>query len=212
MATKLIRDYVDETPNLELPENLKEMLQMKRLSKKVYKPFVEYFNSIGEMDLANELLREAKLVKKGIKQISPKPDEEDSIDGDAFEDAVEDAIGDGVQDAVADLIRSSEDSAQAANAPLLAKLSRRLNELYDLTKNFMIQMQEQVKATQEQIKATQETSKSQGAKLAHLGTVLEMMNKNEMVKTDSRTDSGLVVAGPVMSLAERFAMKSRRRF
>jgi hypothetical protein len=199
MATKLIRDYVDETPNLELPENLKEMLQMKRLSKKVYKPFVEYFNSVGETDLANELLREAKLVKKGIKQISPKMDEEDSVDGDTFEDAVEDAIGDGVQDAVADLI---------GDAPLLAKL----NELYDLTKKFMIQTQEQVKATQEQVKATQETSKAQGAKLAHLGTVLEMINKNEMVKTDSRTDSGLPTAGPVMSLAERFAMKSRRRF
>ena len=101
MATKLIREYVDVRPNLKLPETLQDKLRMKRLNKKIYQLFVDYFTSIGEAELADDLIREAKLrvAKKEIKDGIVKLEKEEVKTGNPPE-AVLEAAGEAIVELV----------------------------------------------------------------------------------------------------------------
>ena len=77
MATKLIRMYLSSHPDLEIPDPLKEKLDMKRFNKKIYGMFVDFFTSIGESDLAEDVIREAKIkIKKDIQTLPEEKREE----------------------------------------------------------------------------------------------------------------------------------------
>ena len=201
MATKVIREFVAVRPNLQIPNMLQERLNKKRLSKNSYQLFADYLKSIGEVETADKVAKEAKLnkIKEAVvtKEVKNKVEDNiinkeinEEIDG-SIQDAIEDGVERGVQEAIA---KSVEPIAKSVEPIDMTQVKDEVMEL--------------VKMQNQKIDVLTKMFETYQEKINHLDTIIEMMSKTEMTKTDARTKVSTDPRKTPMPF-ERFAMRSR---
>lgn len=191
MATKMVRDFASSN---DIPQELRDSLKgKKRLDKRIYTMFVEYIDSLGDPDLQklrNGIVREAKL------EMTPtdKPSEAQ----------LDVAINDAVAEAVADVV---EDTIEGRGVKDIRSMIENVVES-TVKENIQSYVNSHVQKYVEDMlnKRLTDLDRPLEARVKHLSTVLEMMNKEELTAKD---DKSTEVAKPKTGI-DRFTMRFRK--
>lgn len=206
MATKMVKDFASTN---EIPKELRDSIKgKKRLDKRIYTMFVEYIDSLGDPELTklrNGIVREGKL---DITMPGPLASSVPSVSSAPSESAISPidiAISDAVIEAVADVV---EDTIEGKGVKDIRSMIENLVE-NTVKDNIQSYVDSHVQKYVENMltKKLTEMDRPMEARVKHLSTVLEMMNKEELNPTDKKATAP---SDKTRTGIDRFTMRFRK--